>query len=355
MTKRILFLIVSDNDMWRDVEELGTAYMVSQARKYGHTALMMETQAAQYDNGIIEEYKPDLVVFPIYSLNRDAVYRICTEIRGAFSDLVLCVGGAFTVYYANYANYNAEAILQGCAAVNAVIRHEGEQIIIDLLDTLNDPGAWESINGLAYRNKDGIHVNDDNGERPDLNTLPFPARDLLRQKRLPFAQISTSRGCTARCSFCAYQLMWKAWRGRNITSVLDEIQQLVERDGIHAFNFVDGSFEDPGYNAERMAALAQGILDRKLQISYYIQMRAETSRKIPDALMRLLRDSGLSSVCPGLESANEDDLKLFRKAPAPDTMTYAVDFFRRHDVNVDPGFINFNAYSTPGNLERNIG
>ncbi|MCU0290005.1 MAG: radical SAM protein, partial [Acidobacteria bacterium] len=188
----------------------------------------------------------------------------------------------------------------------------------------------------------------------DMDELPMPAKDILKDNKFKTAQISSSRGCLSRCSFCVSSLFWQKWRGKKVDNVLAEIEYVVENFGIRAFNFCDASFEDPGHHYERMAGIARGIIDRRLNISYFADIRAEFQRKASAELMQLLKDSGLCGVCVGIEAANQPDLKLYGKIAAVEDNFKFIELFRRYDINVDPGFINFNPYSNFAGLYQNI-
>ena len=81
----------------------------------------------------------------------------------------------------------------------------------------------EDVRGLIYRKGDTIISNKDQDLIKDLDMLPPPARDLLVDNNIRFAQVLTSRGCTRNCSFCCSNGYWKKWRGRDIKKVIDEV------------------------------------------------------------------------------------------------------------------------------------
>lgn len=210
------------------------------------------------------------------------------------------------------------------------------------------------LKGLVYRHSDKIVVNDEQNLIEDLNLLPFPARDILIQNKNKVAMISTSRGCLAKCSFCANQLFWKKWRGRNAKSIVDEIELLMTDFDITLFNFTDASFEDPDKDCTRLRSIAEEIVKRGLKVSYMADFRAEFHKKADDELMKLLVKSGLSGVCIGIESGNEFDLKLYGKVATIEDNIKALELFKEYDIEVLHGFINFNPYSTFERLRKNI-
>lgn len=73
--------------------------------------------------------------------------------------------------------------------------------------------------------------------RDDLDSLPYPAFDLL--PRRDQVSIMTSRGCPFRCSYCASGLLSGGFRTRDPLRVVDEIAFWNRELGITNFSFYD--------------------------------------------------------------------------------------------------------------------
>ena len=216
------------------------------------------------------------------------------------------------------------------------------------------------MEGIICRKGKEIIVNPRPPLIQDLDSLPFPKRDLLKNSLLKYAYLSTSRGCNGNCSFCWHKRFWDqncktSWRGRSPDNIVLEIQQIVKEHGINRFWFIDDSFEDYDSSCpDRMWKLVQKIIDSGLNISYETYMRAEIQRKLSDKDFKLLKDSGFVGVIFGIESGNQEDLKLYQKIATVEDNYKAIEVFRKHDIAVDIGFINFNPYSTLDRLYQNV-
>lgn len=344
---KILLLALYCDGMWGIHEEIGICYIAAYLREHGYEVMLKGMDVNSINYAEFKDFAPDIIGMPAYDINKEWVYRSCKEMRKLLPKAVICVGGSLPTCH-------RKEVLKECREIDLTIRGEGELTFLEMVLKLEKGQGLDEIKGITYRKGSEIIENDMRPLIDDLNALPFPARDILLQNNIKIAQISTSRGCTAKCSFCASQLYWKRWRGRSIDNVVDEIHHIVNIYGIKAFNIIDGSFEDPGNNIERIKGIAENILSRGLQISYYVQIRAEFYKQASQELVDILKKSGLSSVCIGIESANEEDLKLYKKNAGLDDMGKAIEFFRDNDINVDPGFINFNPYSTLTKLRKNI-
>jgi radical SAM superfamily enzyme YgiQ (UPF0313 family) len=69
------------------------------------------------------------------------------------------------------------------ACVDSVVIGEGEKTIVELLAEYENSGNLSSINGIAYRDKDGnFKINPPRG-LTDMNVLPALSRNLTRRYR----------------------------------------------------------------------------------------------------------------------------------------------------------------------------
>ena len=121
---------------------------------------------------------------------------------------------------------------------NSIVVGAGELAILDLIEDLENGEKLK----LTY-------------EHPlsrDLDEYPNPDYELLANSDVHeyhrtiggdhSISILTSRGCPYRCSFCGLQSQSRTVRYRSPESVAREIQEIIDRYGIKAFNFQDDTF-----------------------------------------------------------------------------------------------------------------
>ena len=173
----------------------------------------------------------------------------------------LAFGGVF-------ATLNAELVKLQCPEVDFVCRGDGEQLILDLLERLNDPCV---VAGLTWA-KDGdvdsvirtemLDRNLDQWPFPDRESLPLdfvesmpldvPA--VLSMER--FTTMQTSRGCPWPCVFCDIPIFNEGkWRSRTPQHVIDEFKQL-QKMGYGSVYFVDDHFL---LQPKRIEAICKGL------------------------------------------------------------------------------------------------
>ena len=162
--------------------------------------------------------------------------------------------------------------------VDIVVEGEGDETFVELLKAIENKEDLRKVKGLTY--KDGSETVK-TGYRPLLNVeelLPIPwellnvekyvHRDMYvkgRQRVLDLGQ--TSRGCPFDCGFCSSaEIRERKWRAMSSEKSLDLITE-----SVHRFN-LDGIWlrDDEFYiNRKRASAIFKGMIDRKLDVSFY--------------------------------------------------------------------------------------
>jgi radical SAM superfamily enzyme YgiQ (UPF0313 family) len=200
--------------------------------------------------------------------------------------------------------------------VDIVVKGEGEKTLYETLKAIENDKDLRDIAGIAYKENSRIH---DNKERKFLNMdeLPMPAWHLidvesyierLSTKSNRRININTSRGCPHRCAFCYNQFFNKGiWRGKSSSLVVDELKFLVEKYKIDEIIFHDDNFPA---NKKRAIKIAHGIKKEKLDLKWYINMRADYFKR---EYLRELMKGGLAGLRVGAESGSQRILNMIHK------------------------------------------
>ena len=142
---------------------IGIMSLSAVVKRAGHECVMFDQANPETPNDVIVDeirrQQPDLVGLSFLSTTSYPYAKILArQIRAADSRIRLAFGGVF-------ATLNAELVKQQCPEVNFVCRGDGEQLILDLLERLDDP---DDVAGLTWE-KDGRVVHNPNraaGSRP---------------------------------------------------------------------------------------------------------------------------------------------------------------------------------------------
>lgn len=323
MIKKVMLIVPPDTrplDMLADkvrithVAPLGVAYIAAVLEQNGYEVKILDCVAEgqqeglKYyrDNGVeemryglldaeielkIADFKPDLVgVSCMFSNKAFDAHNVCRIVKQYNKDVITVMGGS-----------HPTALLDETLKdqnVNGVIKGEGEQALLKIIESIN--GECDFVYEFGKM------------KPTDLDSLPFPARHLLPMniylnsqsahsgiKTPPVANISSSRGCPGRCSFCAIRTTFgNAYRERSPENVLSEIDHLVKTYHIRELHF-----EDDNLTASKKRALAifQGIVDRK----YHLSINSPSGLAIfamDEELLDKMKEAGYYSVSFAIES-----------------------------------------------------
>jgi len=260
----------------------------------------------------VREYRPGIVGIACPSYARMHAIKAAELIKRNFPDIIVILGGP-------HPNLMGYQLLDNYPFIDMVGMGEGEYLMLDLCQGV-DP---ENILGLGFRRNGKIIINQLRPNIEDLDTLPFPAWNLVGPKRYGTgsnlvyngidlakemgAGISFSRGCIGRCNFCSNYLMWKKWKYRSPGKVADEIESLSRNYGIRCFQFNDDCFSG---NKKATIELCNEIMKRGLRIIFSIITRADC---VDEDILKSLKESGCYAVSFGIETASPKCLKIMHK------------------------------------------
>lgn len=157
------------------------------------------------------------------------------------------------------------------------------------------PNIVRMVNGDVHINR--IEVID------DLDSIPFPARDLWPHKifspRLSggIASMLSSRGCRFNCYFCA-SVYRGTYRARSVKNIIDELK-LLENQGFRHVDFVD---DNMSLDMERMKDLCNSMVREKIKISWECMSRIDCMGK---DVLKLMKRANCIQIKYGIESGSE--------------------------------------------------
>lgn len=337
-----------------NLERLGLGYLAAPLRAAGHRVVIVDGIIDRLDWGEllrqVREARPDLLGVSLMSHHSvTRLHDFLREARGALTSTHICLGGMFP-------SLNWKELLETLPEVDSVICGEGEGTVVSLASAVLGGTPLDSIPGLALRTPSGPRF--EPARTPlDLDELLPPARDQLPTvlaRGGPAALIS-SRGCYARCTFCAIEAVTRSLyprpqRYRSPASVVDEMERLRREYGARRFYFVDENFLGPGRRGrERAQAIAREIRRRSLDVTFSLECRC---MDVEEETFRELVAAGLQRVFLGVETVEQEELDRFHKAQDRLMVERAIGTLRDLGVHVEIGFILFTPWSTLESLTR---
>ncbi len=281
-------------------------------------------------DSLLREYQPDVVGMTSYTVHVNTVKRLFQQIKTFNADIFTIVGGHHaTVMPEDFCTPYIDVIVVGEGVFSfreIILRLEKKMALSGI------PGAIPTVNGPMVIRR--------GNQDPDLDSLPFPRRDLTAHYRKcyfsewmkPLASIRTSKGCVFRCSFCA---LWKLTKGHYFTRKPERIVQELGTIEEKCVFFAD---DESLLDTQRMIALADLIRRAGIRKRYFLYGRSDTVAKHPE-LIEQWQKIGLERVFVGLEFMRDADLKLICKGSTSENNQRAVKVLKSLDIDIFPTFI----------------
>ena len=348
ITMRILFthsyFLQFDPKQWEQMQPyapLGTIYAAALLREHGFEVALHDVMFLNDPNSIqstIAQFKPDILV--VYDDGFNYLTKMClTNMREAafkMAQLAKQSGCTTIVSSSDATDHFKEYLNQG---LDFVIIGEAEHTLLQLVQKIQQKESdYKSILGLVYTEVGAI-IN--TGKRPvitDLDSLPFPAWDLIdvEQYRRAWVQkngyfsinFATTRGCPYKCNWCAKPIYGNRYNARTPQNVFEEIKQLYERYHFDHIWFCDDIFGlKPGWVKEFVALLKAA----NLKIKFKIQSRADLL--LNDQQVQPLADAGCEMVWMGAESGSQKILDAMDKGTTVQQIKEARALLKQHKIN----------------------
>jgi radical SAM superfamily enzyme YgiQ (UPF0313 family) len=228
-------------------------------------------------------------------------------------------------------------------SVDVTVQAQGEETFREIIGRLERGESLAGCLGCTYRDQAGqAHANPPRPLRNvntfrthDYTLLPVERYYALKGKRQ--LDYISSQGCNFRCAFCADPFVYKRkWVGFEPTRVGEEVETLWRR-----YRFDDLSFQDETFftRAERVEAIADEFIRRKLPITWAATMRADQGDRLPEEVMAKCRRSGLRRVIIGVESGSQEMMDWIKKDIRLEQVFISAEKCRRHGVAVIFPFI----------------
>jgi len=218
---------------------------------------------------------------------------------------------------------------------------ESESVIKEFIKEFENSKNFSNVKGLIYKNDGEWRKNEKSPFIEDLDSLPFPARDLMRNELYinpdtdkPMATIQTSRGCPGSCIYCLAPIVsGKFLRKRSPENIVDEIEECVKKYKIDNFFLRADTFT---IDKEWVINISKEILNRNLKIKWVANSRV---KPIDEEMLIWMKKSGCYLIAFGLESGSEKSLDLMKKGVTIEDNINAVKLAKKVGLKVYSFFI----------------
>ncbi|MBI5701727.1 cobalamin B12-binding domain-containing protein [Candidatus Saganbacteria bacterium] len=307
----------------------GSMYIASALRNKGFNPKLLNIDLERITNAeIIERIRildPKYIGFSgIVAPSYKYLKELSRELKNAFPEKKQILGGGLA---------SAAAVLFNNTPIDIIVKGEGDITIVELIEGLNNGRSLENIPGIYYRNDLSYNFTGDRRLITNLDSLPYPAFDLIdldhylpdglefmrkftkkiknnslldpkRKRRM--ITIATSRGCFGQCSFC-----FRAYAGLRLFSlkyIFDLVEYCIKKYGVGFFSFGDECFAP---NKQRNWQFIEEFKRRKLDVPFRILgMRVDTVDK---EIIEAYKEIGCWMIEYGFESGSQKMLNIMDK------------------------------------------
>lgn len=320
---------------------IGIMSLSSVIKSAAHECVMFDQANPETPNEVIireiRRQKPDLVGISFLSTTSYPYAKILArQIRAADAHVRLAFGGVF-------ATLNHQLVKLQCPEVDFVCRGDGEQLILDLLERLEDPS---DVAGVTWAKDRRVVQNPSRKLDRDLDQWPFPDRESLPLdfvESMPldvpavlsmerFTTMQTSRGCPWPCVFCDIPIFNEGkWRARSSQHVVAEFNHL-QALGYGAVYFVDDHFL---LQPKRIEAICKGINETGVTIQWGCEGRVDSTAQ---HLFPAMAKAHCRTLMFGIESGSQKVLDRLKKEQTLAEIESAVNNAKDAGIEIVHGF-----------------
>ena len=295
---------------------LGIGYVAASLIKNNHDVTLLDI--AERDLNLLNKlkvHKPDIVGISIVTPQLKLAEMAINRIKNVMPDVPIVAGGIHPSYFKDefLSEFNVDYVVYG----------EGEGTMCELCESLkHDSGNLSHIYGLVFKDRNGkIIINPPRKLIENLDSLPFPARELVNYNTYlqppglirgiwtnRCGNITTSRGCPGRCTYCGVNYLWgDTYRRRSVDNVLEEIDLMVSKYDLDGLYFMDDTFL---MGSKWIEEFSEKFITRKYDFKWACYGRVDT---VNEGMLKAVKRAGCVQVEYGIESCSERVLNKIKK------------------------------------------
>lgn len=302
-----------EQQIMRPYPPLGILYLSAWLDQHGFEHAVFDTTFSDRDRfyAFLLENKP--AVLALYTnlmskLNIVALLQFVRTHPDLQHTLVVLGGPDVTHNATDYLKVGADLIVIG----------EGEQTMLEIVQTVSKfnapqklPGsAFGHIDGLAFFTEENVLFKTPSREKlRELDDLPMPNRQKIdldlylnawkKAHGQSAVSVSTQRGCPYTCRWCSTAVYGQSYRRRSPAAVADEIEWLQQHYTFDLIWFVDDVFT---VSHKWLQQFREVLAARNIQIQFECITRAD---RLNEDVLQILKDCGCFRVWIGAESGSQ--------------------------------------------------
>lgn len=296
---------------------LGLLYIAAYLRKYGCAVAVLDLNVRhRWKTDLLSELRrcdPAIVGLTSNVSSRLRTRQVARLVKEWKQDTAVVAGGPHpTAMPKEYV---------GCG-IDYILPFEGEKKMLEFVLS----GASDKVPGIVdCRTESSGAVTPPSVSAEyvsDLDTLPFPAYDLIdisryhvnSFKQKPIVSMVTSRGCPCHCTFCSQAVFGRQWRARSPENVVEEMVWLQNHVGAREISIEDDNFT---LDMDRVSKICRLIEEGGVKVPWQLANGIRADRVTRELLLSM-KEAGCWKIAIAPEVGDDASMKKIRKDIALD-------------------------------------
>ena len=336
---------------------IGLAYLAASLRENNFEVKIIDAKSLDMNHkqtceAVLME-KPDLVGITMFTSQLRSALITARKIKKSLPSCKIVVGGS-------HVHPQHEELIRKESFIDFCVRIEGEITMVELAKAISNGWDLRKVKGITFRENGRVIVNPDRPVIDDLDTLPFPALDLLPNhiyranigfgERGKFAYITASRGCPFDCYFCSTPRFWHKRRTRSVDNVIAEMEDTYTKFGIGYVRFTDEIF---GLSKKWLNEFCEKMIDTKLnkKITWSCDRRVDS---VNEEILKKMSLAGCKVIFYGIEFGNQNILDDSGKKTKVEQIYRAIDLSKKAGMSPTGNFMMGYPTETKETIEDTI-
>jgi anaerobic magnesium-protoporphyrin IX monomethyl ester cyclase len=328
-------------------ESLGVTDLAAVLTAEGHRVELVLGDEEKNLRRRLRASAPDLVVVPCPVAGHERALSDAQLVKELHPDCVTVLGGTYATFSPDLARL---------PQVDTVCIGEAEGAVVELAERISGKESYDDVANLVVERDGELIKNPMRGLIEDLDSLPFPDRDLYFRAypfvaELPWKKFATGRGCFHECGFCWNDALREMYEGggrftrrKSPRRAVDEVLQVKGRYPLEHVHFSDDLFTVHPAWLEEFAPIYRDEVGVPFTCNSSIPLVTERT-------MSAVAEAGCVGVGIGLECGNEALRgEILGKVVTNEDVHNAARLVKGHGMQLS----TFNMVASPGETVENV-